>query len=114
MHQNENAGVHQNANTQSPQSGHNDPQNDPTIKTENTIDVTGNGNEAENEDGDGAENEDENEQEDPDKDKNEQEDLEKAPTNNNNEMDPDTISDTMDKQYGAQTRTNMRARKLKS
>ena len=28
-------------------------------------------------------------------------------------MDPETMSDTMDKQYGAQTRTNMRARKRK-
>ena len=29
-------------------------------------------------------------------------------------MDPDTISNTMDKQCGAQTQTNMRARKQKS
>ena len=28
-------------------------------------------------------------------------------------MDPETMSDTMDKQYGAQTKTNMRARKRK-
>ena len=32
VHQNENAGVLQNASTYSPQSGTNDPQNDPTIK----------------------------------------------------------------------------------
>ena len=43
----ENSGVHQNANMHSP---HNDPCNDPTIKAENTIDVTGNENEAEDED----------------------------------------------------------------
>ena len=52
VHQNsgvrENAGVHQNKhnagvqeNTNSPQNDHNDPQNYPTIKTENTIDATG-------------------------------------------------------------------------
>ena len=55
VHQNKNARVHQNANTHSPQSGHNDPKNDPTIKTENTIDVTGNENEAKNVDGNDAE-----------------------------------------------------------
>ena len=47
-------------NTHSPQNGHNDPQNDPTIKTENKIDVTGNENEAEDEDGNDAGNEAEN------------------------------------------------------
>ena len=47
VHQNENLGVHQNSNMHSPQSGHNDPKNDPTNKTENAIDVTGNENEAE-------------------------------------------------------------------
>ena len=52
----------------SPQSGHNDPQNDPTIKTENMIDETGNKNDAENEDGNDAENEDENGHEEPDED----------------------------------------------
>ena len=100
MHQNDNVGVHQNANTHSPQNGHNDPQNDPTIKTENTIYVTGNENEAEDEDKNEAENED----------KNEHEDLEEAPTNNDsadeepkNATDPDTMSNTMDKQYGART-----------
>ena len=69
MHQNENAGVHQNASTYSPQSGHNDPKNEPTIKTENTIDKTGNENEAENEDGNDSENEDKNGHEDPDENK---------------------------------------------
>ena len=54
VHQNENAGVHQNMSTHSPQSGKNDPKNYPTIKTENTIDETGNKNEDEND----AENED--------------------------------------------------------
>ena len=44
----------------------------PTIKTVNTIDVTGNENEAEDEDGNEAENED----------KNEHEDLEEATKNN--------------------------------
>ena len=53
-------------NTHSTQSGHNDPQNDPAIKTENTIDVKENENEAKNEDGNDAENEDENGHEDPD------------------------------------------------
>ena len=42
VHQNENAGVLQNASTHSPQSGNNDPQIDPNIKMENTIDETGN------------------------------------------------------------------------
>ena len=93
VHQNENAGVLQNTSTHSPQSGHNDPQNDPNIKMENTIGETGNGNEDEND----AENEDENGHEDPDKEKNEQEDLEEVPTNNNNKTDPDTMSDTMEK-----------------
>ena len=51
-----NSGVRQNANTHSPQNGHNDLRNDPTIKTKNIIDVTGGGNEAEDED----ENEEEN------------------------------------------------------
>ena len=50
VHQNENAGVHQttnntgvnqNVNMQSPHNDHNDPRNDPTIKTENIIDATG-------------------------------------------------------------------------
>ena len=58
VYQNENVGVHQNASTHSPQSGHNDPQNDPTIKMENTIDETGNKNEAGNEDENDAGNED--------------------------------------------------------
>ena len=108
-------------NTHSPQSGHNDPQNYPTIKTENTIDVTGNGNKAENEDVNDAENEDKNEQEDLDEDENEHEDLEEAPTNNysadtepNNATDPGIISTTMDKQYGARKQTGMWARKQKS
>ena len=61
--------------THSPQNGHNGPQNDPTIKMENTIDKTGNGNEDENEDKNGHEA--------PNKNENEQEDLEEAPTNNN-------------------------------
>ena len=91
VHKNENAGVHQHSSMHSPQSGNNDPQNDPTIKTENMIDVTGNENESKNEDGNDAENDDGNEHEDPDEGKNEQEDLEEAPTNNNNEMDPDTM-----------------------
>ena len=68
VHQKENAGVYQNASMHSPQSGHNDPQNDPTIKTENMIDETVNKNEAENEDGNDAENEDENGHEEPDED----------------------------------------------
>ena len=51
--------------------------------------------------------------EDPDGEKNEQEDLKEALTNNNNAMDPDTMSDTTDKKYGALTRTNMWARKQK-
>ena len=72
VHQNENAGVIQNASTHSPQRGHNDPQNDPTIKMENTIDEIGNKNEAENEDEIDAKNEDKNGHEDPNKDKNEQ------------------------------------------
>ena len=117
VHQNENTGVHQNPNTHSPQSGNNDTQNDPTIKTENTIFVRGNV----NEDGNDAENEDENEHDDLDEDQNEHEDLEEAPTNNystdeepNNATDPDTMSNTMDKQYGARTQMNMRARKQKS
>ena len=46
VNQNENAGVHQNASMNSPQSGHNDPQNYPTLKPENMIDETGNRNEA--------------------------------------------------------------------
>ena len=50
----------------SPQSGHNDPQNYPTVKTENTIVEKGNKNEAKNEDGNDAENKDENEHENPD------------------------------------------------
>ena len=50
VHKNENAGVHQHSSMHSPQSGNNDPQNDPTIKTENMIDVTGNENESKNED----------------------------------------------------------------
>ena len=75
MHQNENAGVHQNASTYSPQSGHNDPQNYPTVKTENTIDETGKENEAEKKDGNDTENEDENGHEDPDEDENEHEEL---------------------------------------
>ena len=48
VHQNaENAGVHQNtrvhlnANTNTPQNGHAEPSNNPTIKTENMIDATG-------------------------------------------------------------------------
>ena len=77
---------------------------------ENTIDKLKN----KNEDEDDAENEDKNGHEAPDKDKNEQEDPEEASTNNNNGTDPNTMSDTMDKQYGAQTRTNMQARKRKS
>ena len=48
----------------SPQNGHNDHQNDPSIKTENTIDVTGNENEAEDEEENEAENEEKNEHED--------------------------------------------------
>ena len=79
VHQNENSGVLQNESTHSPQSGHNDPQNDPDIKMENRIDKTGNKNEDEND----AENEDENGHEAPDTSENEQEDLEEAPTNNN-------------------------------
>ena len=83
--------------------------------------MTGNVNEDGNEDGNDAENEDKNEHEDPDEGKNEHEDLEEAPTDNyiadpepNNATDPDTLSNTMYKQYSAQTRTNMRARKRKS
>ena len=95
-------------------SGKNDPQNDPTTKTENTIDVTWNENEAKNEDGNDAKNEGENEHENLDEDKNEHEALEEVPTNNINTADPDTMSETMDKQYGARTRTNMRARKRES
>ena len=91
MHQNENTRVHQNTNTHSPQSGHNEPQNYPTIKTENKIDVTGNENEAENEDINDAENEDETEHEDLDENKYEHKALEEAPTNNNNATDPDTM-----------------------
>ena len=75
----------------------------------NTIDKTGNKNEDEND----AEKEEGNGHEAPDKNENEHEDLEEAPTNNN-ETDPITISDTMDKQYGARTRTNMWSRKRKS
>ena len=71
VHQNENSGVLQNASMHSPKSGHNDPQNDPTIKMENTIDEIGNKNEAENEDENDAENEDKNGYEEPDKDENE-------------------------------------------
>ena len=70
---------------------------------ENMIDVIGNENEAENED------------------ENEHEDLEEVPMKNDgadaerdDTMDPDTVSNTMDKQYGAWTQTNMRARKRKS
>ena len=103
VHQNENGGVYQNPNTHSPQNDYNNPRNGPTIKTENTIDVTWNENEAEYED------------------ENEHEDLEKAPTKNNSEdaecnnaTEPNTVSNTMDKQYSTQTRTNMRARKRKS
>ena len=95
VHQNENAGVHKNANTHSPKNFHNEPWNDPTIKTENTIDVTGNENEAGDEDQNEAENEG----------KNENEDLKEAPTNNysadaerKDAKDPDTVSNTMDKQ----------------
>ena len=66
MQKNENVGVHQNASTRSPQSRHNDPQNNPTIKMENKIDETWN----KNEDNNNAENEDKNGHEDPDKDKN--------------------------------------------
>ena len=115
VYQNENAGVHQNANMHSPQNGHNDPRNDPTIKTENMIDVTGNENEAEDEDKNEAGNEAENEEE------NEHKELEEAPTNNNsadaernNAIEPDTMSNTMYKQLGARTQTNMRATKRKS
>ena len=86
----------QNASTHSPQSGHDNPRIDPTIKMENMIDETGKKNDDENE----AENEDKNGHEVPDKNENEQEDLEEACTNNN-EPDPGTMSDTMDKQYGA-------------
>ena len=59
VHQNENSvvhqginnsGVHQNVNTHSPYNDHNEPCNDPTIKTKSTIDATGNENEAEDED----------------------------------------------------------------
>ena len=74
VHQNENVGVLQNTITHSPQSEHNEPQNDPTIKMENTIDKTGNENGAENEDKNDAENEDKNGHKDPDKDENKQED----------------------------------------
>ena len=56
-----NAGVHQNANMHLPQNRHNDPHNDPIIKTENTIGVIGNENKAEYEDKNEAENEDKNE-----------------------------------------------------
>ena len=70
---------------------------------ENMIDVIGNENEAENEE------------------ENEHEDLEDVPMKNDgadaerdDTMDPDTVSNTMDKQYGAWTQTNMRARKRKS
>ena len=69
--------------TYSPQSGHNDHQNNLTIKMENMIDKTGNKNEDEND----AENEDENGHEALDKNENSQEDLEEVPTNNN-ETDP--------------------------
>ena len=82
------------------------------------IDASGNKNEAENDDGNDAENEDENEHDDLDEDQNEHEDLEEAPTNNystdeepNNATDPDTMSNTMDKQYGARTQMNMMTEK---
>ena len=118
VHQNENAGVIQNANTHSPHSRHHDTQNDHTIKMENTIDETGNENEDENDAG----NEGKNGHEAPNKNKNEQGDLEEGSTNNNetdpdtnkNVTDPDTMSDTMDKQYSERTRTNRRASKRKS
>ena len=86
----------------------------PLSKWKTCFDKTGGGDETKNEDENDAGNEDKNGHEDPDDDKNEQEALEEALTNNNNETDPDTMSDTMDKQYGAQTRTNMQARKVKS
>ena len=44
VHQNEIVGVLQNVNIYSPQNCHNDPQNEPTTKAENTIAVTGNEN----------------------------------------------------------------------
>ena len=82
----------------------------PLSKIDNTIDVIGNENEA----GDEDENKDENESE------NEHEYLKEAPTKNdsadaerNDVTDPNTVSNTMDKKYGAQTQTNMRARKRK-
>ena len=53
--------------------------------------------------------------------KNEHEELEEAPTNKsnadaepNNSTDPETMSNTTDKQYGARTRTNIRDRGKKS
>ena len=74
------------------------------------IDVTGNENEAKDEDKNEAENED----------KNEHEDLEEAPTKNDgtdaeryDTTESDTISNTMDKQYVARARKNMRYRKRK-
>ena len=83
-----NSGVHQNVNTHSSHNVYNEPQNDPTIKTENTIDVTGNGHQAKDEGKNQAENED----------KNEHKDLEEVPTKNdsadaehNDATDPDTV-----------------------
>ena len=76
----------------SPHNDHNDPRNDSTINTENMIDIKGNENEAEDED------------------KNEHDDLKETPTKNDgadaecdNRTDPDTVFNTMDKQYGART-----------
>ena len=93
VHQNENVGVHQttnnvgvhqNGNTHSPQNDHNDPWNDPTIRTKNTIDITGNESGAEDEDKNEAENED----------KNEREELEEAPTKNSSaDADRDDATD---------------------
>ena len=53
--------MHQNTNTNAPQNDHDYPRNDPTNKTENTIDATG------------------------DEDENENEELEEAPMENDDE-----------------------------
>ena len=83
----------------------------PLSKRWNKIDLTGNENEAEDEDKNEAEDEDENEHE----------DLEEAPMKNDGAdaehdetTDPNTVSTTTDKQYGARTPTDMRSRKWKS
>ena len=63
----------------------------PPSKWKTRFDETANENEAKNKNENDAENEDKNGHEDPDKKANEQKDLEEAPTNNNNEMDLDTM-----------------------